>query len=151
MRQYGTINAPVVSALPTWFAGQMVTYSNRIHFHDWTSRLKLMTIWPRIASTASSGTPTPNADTTDEYILTALAADATFGAQTAATAPDHGQKLIIRIKDNGTSRALSRNAIYRAIGVTLPTATTISKTLYVGCIYNSTDTKRDVVAVAEEA
>jgi hypothetical protein len=35
--------------------------------------------------------------------------------------------------------------------VTLPTTTVISKTLYLGMIYNSTDTKWDVVAVAQEA
>jgi hypothetical protein len=33
----------------------------------------------------------------------------------------------------------------------LPTTTTVSKTVYVWCIYNSTDTKRDVVAVSQEA
>ena len=60
-------------------------------------------------------------------------------------------KLIIWIKDNGTARALSWNAIYRAVGITLPTTTVISKTLYVGFIYNSTDTKWDAVATNQEA
>ena len=36
-------------------------------------------------------------------------------------------------------------------GTELPTTTVISKYIYVGCIYNSTDTKWDVVAVANEA
>jgi hypothetical protein len=35
--------------------------------------------------------------------------------------------------------------------ITLPTTTTISKTTYVGCIYNSTDTKFDVIASLTEA
>jgi hypothetical protein len=104
---------------------------------------------PRVTSTASSGTPTPDADTTDIYILTALAAGATFGAPTGT--PVQGQALVIRIKDNGTARALAFNAIYRAVGATLPTTTVISKTMYLGLIYNSTDTKWDVVAVREEA
>jgi hypothetical protein len=104
---------------------------------------------PRVTSTASSTTPTPDADTTDIYILTALAAGATFGAPTGT--PVQGQALVIRIKDNGTARALAFNAIYRAIGATLPTTTVISKTMYLGLIYNSTDTKWDVVAVREEA
>jgi len=104
---------------------------------------------PRVASTASSATPTPNADTTDIYILTALAAGATFGAPTGS--PVQGQALMIRIKDNGTARSLAFNAIYRAIGVTLPTTTVISKTMYIGAVYNATDTKWDVVALREEA
>lgn len=104
---------------------------------------------PRVASTASDATPTPNADTTDVYILTALAAGATFGAPTGT--PAQGQPLMIRIKDNGTARSLAYNAIFRAIGVSLPTTTVISKTLYIGAIYNSTDTKWDVVSVAQEA
>lgn len=104
---------------------------------------------PRIASTASSATPTPNADTTDIYILTTLAAGATFGAPTGS--PVQGQPLIIRIKDNGAAQTLAFNAIYRAVGPALPTTTVISKTMYIGAIYNSTDTKWDVLAVREEA
>jgi hypothetical protein len=104
---------------------------------------------PRVSTTASSATPTPNADTDDLYTVTAQAAGATFGAPTGT--PVQGQALMIRIKDNGTARALAWNAIYRAIGVTLPTTTVINKTLYVGMIYNSTDTKWDVTGVAQEA
>lgn len=106
-------------------------------------------ITPRIGTIASSATPTPDADSHDEYTVTALAAGATFGAPTGT--PTDGQKLIIRVKDNATARTLAYNAIYRAIGVTLPTTTVISKTLYLGMIYNSADTKWDVVAVAQEA
>jgi hypothetical protein len=40
---------------------------------------------------------------------------------------------------------------YRAIGTTIPTSTTASKTIYVGCIYNNTDTYWDVVAVTTQA
>lgn len=106
-------------------------------------------IIPRTASTASSAAPTPNADTTDQYILTALAVGATFGAPTGT--PVQGQRLLIRIKDNTSAQTLAWNAIYRAIGVTLPVITVSSKTLYVGAIYNSTDVKWDVLAVGAEA
>ena len=105
---------------------------------------------PRVTSVASSATPTPNADTTDIYILTALSdATATFGIPTGT--PVQGQKLIIRIKDNATPRILAWNAIYRAIGITLPLTTTTSKTMYIGFIYNSTDTKWDGLASLQEA
>jgi len=114
-----------------------------------TQTLTAKRIDPRVTSTASSATPTPDVSTTDVYILTALAAAAAFAAPTGT--PVQGTKLIVRIKDNGTARALTWDAIYRAIGVTLPTTTVISKTLYLGMIYNSTDTKWDCVATAQEA
>jgi hypothetical protein len=114
-----------------------------------TETLTNKRINPRVSSTASSATPTPNADTDDEYILTALAAGATFGAPTGT--PVQGQAMFIRIKDNGTARTLAFNAIYRAIGVTLPTTTVISKTMYIGMVYNSTDSRWDILSVAQEA
>ena len=113
-----------------------------------TETLTNKRIDPRVVSIASSSTPTPNADVTDIYLITALAAGATFGSPTGTHV--QGQKLMYRIKDNGTARALSYNAVFRAVGVTLPTTTIISKTLYLGCIYNATDTKWDIIAVAME-
>jgi len=104
---------------------------------------------PRVVSLTSSGTPTPNADITDLYLVTALAATAAWGAPTGTIA--QGQKLMLRIKDNGTARTMSWDGIYRAIGVTLPLTTVISKTLYIGMVYNFTDTKWDVLAVGQQA
>jgi hypothetical protein len=105
-------------------------------------------IQPRVTSIASSATPTPDADTTDLYVITALATGATLGAPTGTLV--QGQKLTIRIKDNGGAQSLAYNAVYRAFGSALPTTTTASKTLYLGCIYNSTDSVWDVVAVTEQ-
>lgn len=82
-------------------------------------------------------------------IVTALAQTLTINAPSGT--PVQGESIIFRIKDGGTSRTLSWNAIYRAIGVTIPTATTAGKTTYVGAIYNATDVKWDVVAVSTEA
>lgn len=104
---------------------------------------------PRVSNNSSTSTPTPNANTDDTYVLTALAVGATFGAPSGS--PVNGQKLMFRIKDNGTARSLSWNAIYRAIGVTLPTTTVVNKTMYVGAVYNAADSKWDVVSVATEA
>jgi hypothetical protein len=114
-----------------------------------TATLTNKRITDRVGTTASSATPTPTADTADVYTVTALAAAATFAAPSGT--PTDGQKLLLRIKDNGTARALAWNSIYRAIGVVLPTTTVVSKTLYVGCIYNSADARWDVVAVGQEA
>jgi len=114
-----------------------------------TSTFTNKRITQRVGTTASSATPTPDADANDMYTVTALAAGATFGAPTGT--PTDGQKLMIRIKDNGTARTLAFNAIYRAIGVTLPTTTVISKTIYLGAVYNSADTKWDILAYSLEA
>lgn len=123
--------------------------TNTTVFDTATQTLTNKRVTPRITSITSSATPTPNGDTTDEYVITALATAPTFGAPTGT--PTNGQKLIIRILDDGTARALTWNAIYRGIGITLPTTTTISKTIYLGFIYNSTDTKWDCIAYTEES
>ncbi len=107
-------------------------------------------IFATASSIADSGTPTPNgASRENELYITALAQNATFGAP--AGTPTNGNKLIIRIKDNGGARTLAWNAIYRAIGVTLPTSTTATKTMYVAARYNSTDATWDVLAVGNQA
>jgi hypothetical protein len=104
------------------------------------------TIVRRTTSIASSATPTPDSTNTDLYNITALATAPTFGAPSGA--PADGQGLIIRVKDNGTARLLAFNAIYRASSdLPMPTTTIISKTLYMGFIYNSADTKWDLVSV----
>jgi len=104
---------------------------------------------PRVTSAASATTLTPSIATADVYAYTALAAGLTINAPTGT--PLDGDKLIFRLLDNGTSRALTWNATYTVIGVTLPTATTISKTTYVGCIYNANNTRWDVIAVTTQA
>jgi hypothetical protein len=103
----------------------------------------------RVTTITTSATPTPNADNCNQYQITALGSGATFGAPTGT--PKNGHRLLIRIKDDGTARSLAFNAIYRAVGITLPTTTVISKTLYIGCVYNSTDNKWDVLATGQES
>jgi hypothetical protein len=100
-----------------------------------------------VTSTASGATITP-VGTDSLQVVTALAEAATIAAPSGSPVNNH--KLLLRIKDNGTARALTWNAIYRAIGVTLPTTTVLGKTHYIGMIYNSTDSKWDVLAVSVE-
>ena len=104
---------------------------------------------PRVSSTTTATSLTPSIAVADQYAFTALASALTINAPIGT--PLDGNKLIFRILDNGTSRALTWNATYTVIGVTLPTATTISKTTYVGCIYNANNTRWDVVAVTTQA
>lgn len=118
-------------------------------FNDGTQTLTNKRITKRVGTTASSSSLTIAGDDVDIYTVTALAADITINAPSGT--PTQGQTLLIRLKDNGTGRLITWNAIFRAIGVTLPATTTANKTMYVGCIYNTTDSKWDVVSVNEEA
>lgn len=103
---------------------------------------------PAIQSITSAATVTPTfAD--DQVNITAQAAGLTLANPTGSAVEGWG--IAIRIKDNGTARAISYGTQYRAIGVSLPSTTVISKTLYLGMVFNNADTKWDVVAVAQEA
>jgi hypothetical protein len=104
------------------------------------------------ATIASASTITPTSNTTNQYTVTALAVPATIAIPSGS--PIDGQKLSIRIKDDGTARALTWTTSaggFRVIGTTLPTTTTASKVTYVGCVYNSQDSFWDVLAVATQA
>lgn len=104
---------------------------------------------PRVSSTTSTASITPDISSFDQYVFTAQAAALAINAPIGT--PVDGNKLIFRILDNGTSQTLSWNGTYTAIGVTLPTSTTVSKTTYVGCIYNTNNTRWDVIAVTTQA
>jgi len=101
-------------------------------------------------STATVGaTLTINTNTVGTVAITAQDSDFTIALPTGS--PKEGQKLMIRIKDDGTGRSITYNAIFRAIGITLPTTTIARKVLYLGCMFNSAETKWDVIAVKQEA
>jgi hypothetical protein len=106
----------------------------------------------RIVSITSASPIIPTGNTADQYDVTALAAAVTVSAPSGT--PTDGQKLTIRIKDNGTARGLTwttSSGGYRILGTILPVTTIVSKTIYIGCIYNSADTFWDVVAVTTQA
>ena len=96
----------------------------------------------RVQSVSSSATVTP-VSTNDLVKITAQATGLTLANPTGTFS--EGQALMIRIKDNGTAQTIAFGTNYRAIGVTLPTTTVISKTMYLGIIYNSTDAKFDII------
>lgn len=118
-----------------------------------TQTLTNKRVTPRSVDIASATTITATSDTADQYEVTALAAAATVAAPSGT--PTDGQRLVLRIKDNGTARALTwttgSSGAFRVIGTSLPTSTVANKTMYVGCIYNAADLRWDVVAVAQEA
>jgi hypothetical protein len=80
----------------------------------------------RVTATASTATLTPNADTTGT--------------------PVDGQRLTIRIRDNGTTRALTWNAAYVEFGAgQLPADTVVGKTIYAIFWYNASTTAWELV------
>ena len=105
-------------------------------------------ITPRVQTVTSSATVTPTS-TNDIVRITAQAEALTLANPTGTFL--EGQSLIIRIKDNGIARTIGYGSDYRAIGVTLPTTTVANKTTYLGCIWNATDSKLDIVGVCTEA
>lgn len=110
-----------------------------------TDTLTNKRINPRTGSETSNTSLTINSDSYDRYTLTAMAGATTINAPTGT--PVDGQRLVIRMKDNGTARALTWNAAFRASSdLALPTTTVINKTLYCGFMYNSADSKWDLLA-----
>lgn len=130
-------NPPTVwgTAMPT--ATSTTTFTNK-------------RVTPRVGTVASSATPTINTDNVDMFTITALAAAITSFTTNLSGTPTTGQKLIIRIKDNGTARAIAWWASFASRGQTLPTTTVLSKTLYVGLIWNEVATVWDCIAVSQE-
>lgn len=102
----------------------------------------------RISTTTSASSLTPSLSTANEYEYTALAANLTINAPTGT--PVDGEKLLFIFKDNGTSRTLTWNATFVAVGVTIPTATTISKVTLVGARYSAARTRWEVFATVTE-
>jgi len=103
---------------------------------------------PRIQAVSSAASVTPTFSN-DVVNVSAQAVNLTLAAPTG-TAVD-GKKIIVRIKAAGAGLTLTLNAIYRAIGVTIPATLTNAKWLYLGLVYSSGDTKWDIVALAQEA
>jgi len=112
-----------------------------------TQTLTNKAITKRVVTTTDDATAVIDVAVTDVYELSAMA-NATAFSFTGT--PTDGQTFVIRYKDNGTSRALTWTGI-TAIGVTLPTASTISKWGYVGIMYNAAASAYHATAVATEA
>lgn len=105
---------------------------------------------PRTHSTSSATSWTPDFDSYDEEIQTALAGAVTVNAPTYSSA-NEGERRLLRIKDNGTARAISwttgSSGAFRASSdLSLPTTTTLSKTIYMLFIWNNTDSRWDLLA-----
>jgi len=102
----------------------------------------------RVSTVVSSATPDINTDITDQFTITALAANITSMTSGLTGTPTDGQKLMIRIKGDATPRTIAWGASFVSSGVATLLATTVaSKTHMVGLIYDSAAAKWVCVAV----
>jgi hypothetical protein len=147
-----SVNGAIFLGASNGQVGQVLT-SNGTGNVYWSTVSSSGQYTPRVSSTASASSVTPTTASYDMYVYTALAATLTINASTFL--PTNGTKLMFRFKDNGTAQTLTwtttGSGSFRIIGTTLPTATTVSKVTYVGCVYNSDESYWDVIAVGTQA
>lgn len=124
---------------------------SNISFPSKTETLTNKRITPRVLAITSSATPTINTDNCDAVTITAQAEAITSMTTNLSGTPTNFQKLMIRIKDNGTARAITWGASFEAKGVALPTTTTAGKVSTIGFVYDTVTSKWGCVAVATEA
>ena len=127
----------------TLFANTFTPYSGTTQ--TFTGNVSARVV-PRVGYVASSATPTIDIGLFDAYSITALATAITSMTRNLSGTPTNFQKLIIRIKDDGTARAIAWGASFSDGIVALPTTTIISKTLTVGLIYNTVTSKWECMA-----
>jgi len=139
-----TITTPAISN-PTGLDSTDVGLANVNNTSDATKNSATATltnksITPRVLTFTTDATPEVDSDDYDVVTITAQDAAIT-DVDMVGSAEVNFQKLIFRIKDDGTARAIAWGSDFEAGGEALPTTTVISKTLLVGFIYDSVDSK----------
>lgn len=104
---------------------------------------------PQVQTLTSSATPTPTF-LNDQLDITAQAVAITTFTNPTGTAI-HGRRLLVRIKDNGSSQTISWGTVYAPMGQSLPTSTPAGKWMVLGFIYDNTRSKFDLIAKSVEA
>ncbi len=95
-------------------------------------------IAPAVVSLASTNTVTPDVNSTgnDVYTLTAVSTGVTFATPTGT--PVDGQRLIFRVKDNGTAQTLTWSTVYHVGSeVSLSSVTSSGTWMYHGFLYSA--------------
>jgi len=147
-----TLSAPIFSTIVNTGTLTLPTSTDTLVGRATTDTLTNKRVTPRVNTVTTTGTVTPTGDSSDQYEVIATG---TLTIAAPSGTPTDGQKLMLRVKNNGTVTAqtitwTTTSGAYRVIGVTLPTATPSNATTgvaYVGCVYNSADFYWDVLAV----
>jgi len=106
-------------------------------------------ILPRVVTIVSTATPAINTDLYDAVSITALATGISSISITGS--PNNFDKLLFRIKDNGTSRTIAWGTSFVQMGASLPTSTVAGKILTIGFIYDSILTKWGCVVTTQQS
>lgn len=137
----GTINSSTVTSLAASLTTPLLG-SNK----EATS----LKIKPRIYATTSATTLTPNLANYNQYTLSAQSANLTIANPT--TGYVDGDIIILNIKDNGTSRAISYGSLYLNIsGLSTLTATVAGKWHTMGLRYNAAAVKWHIISISTGA
>jgi hypothetical protein len=138
------------TTLSRGFAGVMLIEGNTVPTIVSTNTFTNKRITPRVTSIASSATPTINTDNCDAVTITAQSVAITSMTTNLSGTPTDFDKLLIRIKDNGTARAITWGASFVSSGATLPTTTVLSKVTTVGLIWDAVKSKWVCIATDQE-
>ena len=121
--------------------------ANTLVLDDGVQTLNNKRITDRVKTFTTDATPDVNSDDYDAVTITAQ--DAAITDVNMTGTETNFQKIIFRIKDDGTARAIAWGSDFEAKGVALPTSTVISKVLTVGFIYDTVTAKWGCVASAQ--
>jgi hypothetical protein len=112
-----------------------------------TQTLTNKRITKRIQTAADATSITPTGDTADVVKQTNSQSVGTLTINNPTGSPTDGQTLTIRIKCGANVQTYAFDTLYRGSTTTaLPTVCTASKSDYILFMYNSTDTKWDILA-----
>ena len=119
-------------------------------------------VTPRVSALSAPSLPVAfNSDSYDQYSITGLSADVTINPDSGT--PTDGQKVIIRVTDDGvSSRTLTfiggLGHGFKAIGTSMTPSgsdwtysTTTGKIVYFTCIYDASTVRWDIIHIAQEA
>ena len=149
-----TLTTPIIASISNTGTVTLPSSTDTLVARATTDTLTNKRITARTdASQATPSTLTPASDTYDIIHITALANSLVINAPSGT--PTDGQKLILRITTASSGGSISSWASgtngYRALGVNLPTTIVGNSIYYFGFVYNSANSKWDVIAATSGA
>jgi hypothetical protein len=121
------------------------------HRHSTADRTQPLRVIPPVVKSITTGGTSYiiPVEECDMLVITAQATAIDFANPTQSSY--NGQKILIRIQDDGTARAITWGSQFRAGTSALPTTTVSGKYKYIGFMRNTDDTKWDLLGVSDEA
>lgn len=131
----------------TIFSVNDVSGMPAIEVYD-NGRVKLSPTIPKSYVVSNPSSLAVNSDLYDTYIINSQAQNISISSDSGS--PYDGQRLLFRFSYTAGSFTITwstSNYGFQSIGVTLPYSVSSGKIIYVGCVYNATANKWDVIAV----